>query len=92
MVRTSKRGVWWSAVDRKHWPDDPDWRRSMMPYFDPVFGDRRQEIVFIGVDPMDEAWIRDRLDACLVGLGGRVHAEAWRGFRDRSRAGEREAA
>ena len=92
MVRTSKRGVWWSAVDRKHWPDDPDWLRSMKPYFDPVFGDRRQEIVFIGVDPMDEAWIRARLDACLVGSADAFTPEKWRGFRDPFPSWEREAA
>ena len=38
----------------------------MEPYFDPVWGDRRQEIVFIGCDPMNEASIRRDLDACLV--------------------------
>lgn len=38
----------------------------MKPYLDPVWGDRRQEIVFIGCDPMREADIRAELDACLV--------------------------
>jgi hypothetical protein len=66
LVRTEKRGLWWSAAPRQYWPDDPAWRRSMEPYFDPVWGDRRQELVFIGCDPMDEAAIRRDLDACLV--------------------------
>ena len=38
----------------------------MEPYFDSVWGDRRQELVFIGCDPMDEAAIRRDLDACLI--------------------------
>ena len=29
------------------------------------WGDRRQEIVFIGVE-MDEAWLRLQLEACLL--------------------------
>ncbi|WP_108879891.1 GTP-binding protein [Anderseniella sp. Alg231-50] len=66
LVRTEKRGLWWSAAPREYWPDDPAWKRSMEPYFDPVWGDRRQELVFIGCDPMDEAAIRGNLDACLV--------------------------
>ena len=66
LVRTSRRGLWWSAVPEQRWPDDPDWRASMRPYLDKVWGDRRQELVFIGTDPMDEAAIRKGLDACLV--------------------------
>ncbi|MEF2554121.1 GTP-binding protein [Aurantimonas sp. A2-1-M11] len=65
-IRTAKRGLWWSAVPSDHWPDDPEFRRLMAPKLDPLWGDRRQEIVFIGTDPMDEAAIRARLDACLV--------------------------
>ena len=82
MVRTSKRGIWWSAVPRNRWPDNPDWRASMKSYFDPVWGDRRQELVFIGIDPMDEAAIRQRLDACLVGDPDRFTPEAWRRLPD----------
>jgi G3E family GTPase len=66
LVRTSRRGVWWAAVPQQRWPDDADWRESMRPYLDPVWGDRRQEMVFIGMNPMDEATIRRELDACLV--------------------------
>ncbi|MFK0330226.1 GTP-binding protein [Rhizobium sp. NPDC090275] len=66
ILRTSRMGTWWSAVPRERWPDDPRFMTAIGPYLHSVWGDRRQEIVFIGADPMDEAWIRDRLDACLV--------------------------
>ena len=80
-VTTEKRGLWWSAVPRKHWPDSPDWRRAMEPYMHPVWGDRRQEIVFIGTSGMDEAAIRTELDAALVGADG-FHPEEWTGLDD----------
>jgi G3E family GTPase len=82
MVRTSRRGLWWSAVPKNRWPDQPGWYESMKSYFDPVWGDRRQEIVFIGIDPMDEAAIRRRLDSCLVGDPNRFTPDAWRRLRD----------
>ncbi|MGB3502226.1 MAG: zinc metallochaperone GTPase ZigA [Mesorhizobium sp.] len=66
LIRTGKRGRWWSAVPKHMWPDHPGWHEAMKPYLDPIWGDRRQELVFIGCDPMDEAALRARLDACLV--------------------------
>ncbi|GGF37065.1 GTP-binding protein [Youhaiella tibetensis] len=66
LVRTGRRGLWWSAVPPQRWPDDPDWTASMRAYLDPVWGDRRQELVFIGLEDMDEAAIRRELDAALV--------------------------
>ncbi len=66
LVRTNKRGRWWSAVPRSYWPVDPDWHQAMQPYLDAEWGDRRQEIVFIGVRPMDKANMIAELDACLV--------------------------
>jgi len=66
LIRTGKRGLWWASVPKHRWPDHPEWRAAMKPYLDPVWGDRRQEIVFIGCDPMDERQIRADLDACLV--------------------------
>jgi G3E family GTPase len=78
---TQRRGIWWASVPERRWPDDPDWRAAMAPYLDPVWGDRRQEIVFIGTDPMDEAKIRRRLDACLVPARGYT-PDAWQNLPD----------
>ncbi len=63
---TEAMGRWWTAVPRAHWPRDAAAQRRIRAAFDPVFGDRRQELVFIG-SGMDEAAIRRGLDACLVG-------------------------
>jgi len=54
----------------------------MKPYLDPVWGDRRQEIVFIGIDPMDQALIASRLNDCLEGKVVQFTPEAWRGLPD----------
>lgn len=54
---------WWSAIAKEEWPEEfvadieADWQEP--------FGDRRQEIVFIGVK-MDEKHIRSSLDAALL--------------------------
>lgn len=83
LVRTSKRGLWWSAVPREHWPDNPEWHESMKPYLDPTWGDRRQEIVFIGLaDQMDEKAIRAELDAALTGMVDAFTPDAWRHLPD----------
>ncbi|MCM2399681.1 GTP-binding protein [Rhizobium sp. S153] len=66
LVRTGRMGLWWASVPRERWPDDAGFKRAMAPYLDPEWGDRRQEIVFIGADPMDERRITAELDACLV--------------------------
>jgi G3E family GTPase len=65
-LRTSKRGRWWGAVPTRQWPDNAEWRETMRPFLDPMWGDRRQELVFIGCEPMDELWLRRSLNACLV--------------------------
>lgn len=66
LIRTGKRGLWWASISKQYWPDDEGWQKSMQPYLDPFWGDRRQELVFIGTAQMDEAAIRASLDACLV--------------------------
>jgi G3E family GTPase len=92
LVRTAKRGLWWAAVSKDHWPETPEWRTSMAPYIDPVWGDRRQEIVFIGIDPMDEATIRAELDACLVQDAAAFTPERWAAMRDPFPSWDRQAA
>ena len=66
LVRSGRLGLWWAAVPRQHWPQDPAAMEAIARASDPVWGDRRQELVFIGADPMDETALRRRLDACLV--------------------------
>ncbi|MGP9819479.1 zinc metallochaperone GTPase ZigA [Salinarimonas sp. NSM] len=64
--RVSGLGAWWAAVPRERWPDDPESRAIVERHWTPAWGDRRQELVFIGVG-LDEAAIRTALDACLLG-------------------------
>ncbi len=54
MLRHEAAGAWWAAVDRKDWPQDPTWRASIRSSFKSPYGDRRQEIVFIGSRGMDK--------------------------------------
>ncbi|WP_315765428.1 MULTISPECIES: zinc metallochaperone GTPase ZigA [unclassified Bradyrhizobium] len=65
LVRTHALGFWWAAVPSKLWPQDPAWRSRLLERWDDIYGDRRQEIVFIGTN-MDEAALRARLDDCLL--------------------------
>jgi G3E family GTPase len=81
ITRNGAMGFWWAAVPPQRWPDDPQWRRSIAENWHEVYGDRRQEIVFIGAH-MDIATLRARLDACLVGGGEKMDPEAWKTLRD----------
>ncbi len=81
LVRTSKMGLWWAAVPQDQWPRDPGFQRALAPYLDPIWGDRRQELVFIGADPMSEKQITAELDACLV-KADRFTPERWRDLPD----------
>lgn len=81
LVKTGKMGLWWSSVPRQHWPEDPSFERMLAPYLDDVWGDRRQEIVFIGADPMSEARLRAELDSCLVAATA-FTPKIWRSLAD----------
>jgi len=58
-------GMWWAAVPRDEWPFPEGQGPDKQPQWDSRFGDRIQELVFIGQN-MDEKAIRTRLDACLL--------------------------
>jgi hypothetical protein len=66
MVQTEAMGIWWTHIPKERWPQDDEWREHLKKNWHPVYADRRQELVFIGID-YDEAWLRRELDACLVG-------------------------
>jgi G3E family GTPase len=58
-------GSWWAAVPREHWGHPEGQRPDEQPSWHPRFGDRMQQLVFIG-QGLDEAGLRARLSACLL--------------------------
>jgi G3E family GTPase len=64
-VEVGPAGFWWAAVPKKDWPTEPAERRAIRADFEGEYGDRRQELVFIGQD-MDEAALRRALEDALV--------------------------
>ena len=83
ICRTEAMGFWWAAVPRSRWPDHPEWTAILNRNWHSVWGDRRQELVFIGTE-LDEAAIRAALDLCLVGdaLPLRFNPERYRDLPD----------
>lgn len=63
--RCEPMGLWWAAVPREDWPGHQEFRDLLQSRWDSAWGDRRQELVFIGVD-MNEASVRTALDGCLA--------------------------
>ena len=58
-------GTWWASVPKERWPDHESARNYMQQHWQEPWGDRRQEIVFIGAG-IDWPALKARLDACLV--------------------------
>ena len=66
-VRHQGIGRWWAAVPTERWPEGDDFDRVVRQNWHDDFGDRRQEMVFIGLkSEMNEQEIRRQLDTCLV--------------------------
>ena len=75
-------GMWWAAVPREHWEHPEDQRPDQEPDWHPRFGDRVQQLVFIG-QQIHEAEIRARLDACLLDERlASAGSKAWAEFRN----------
>ena len=81
ITRNEAMGFWWAAVPPHRWPDHPQWRKTIERNWHKAYGDRRQELVFIGSN-MDAAALRAQLDACLVDGGEEMKLEAWAKLRD----------
>jgi G3E family GTPase len=58
-------GGWWASVPKDRWPTHPDALAEVASKWQEPWGDRRQELVFIG-SGMDQGAIRSALDAALV--------------------------
>ncbi len=58
-------GTWWASVPRERWPSHDSARAYIAQHWQEPWGDRRQEIVFIG-SGIDWPALKARLDACLL--------------------------
>jgi G3E family GTPase len=83
-------GGWWASVPQERWPTHPDALKEVASKWQEPWGDRRQELVFIG-HAMDEPALRARLDAALVPANA-FTPEAWTGFSDPFPSWRRQAA
>jgi G3E family GTPase len=62
-IEIAEMGQWWASVDRAKWPEP--YANTIQNDFSGQWGDRRQELIFIGAN-MDQDAITKRLDACLA--------------------------
>ncbi|KAJ5422893.1 hypothetical protein N7445_011001 [Penicillium cf. griseofulvum] len=65
MMTVGCGGPWFAEVPDEVWPEDQDVRESIQNDFQGPWGDRRQELVFIG-EGIDSAKISALLDECLL--------------------------
>ncbi|MGD8354058.1 MAG: GTP-binding protein [Methyloceanibacter sp.] len=84
LVRHEGIGYWWAAVPRSRWPDDNDAVKEVMRRWDDTWGDRRQELVFIGTIAMDREAITSALNDCLMKNPRKVgiNDEEWQSLPD----------
>ncbi|MCG8585730.1 MAG: zinc metallochaperone GTPase ZigA [Pirellulales bacterium] len=64
-IGLSPEGSWWAAVPQDDWPDDAEEREEVLRDFVKPYGDRRQELVFIGIE-LDQPVIESALIDCLL--------------------------
>ncbi len=76
----SRLGRWWASVPKNRWPDAESFEPFIRKHWDATWGDRRQELVFIGLG-MDRARITAALDNCLLPASGFTPDE-WTGLND----------
>ena len=79
LVRHQAIGYWWAAMPKERWPEDPDLVAKVKEGWHKHWGDRRQQLVFIGTSEMNEAALRGELDGCLVDVPqtGKVDTKQW---------------
>ena len=60
-------GTWWASVPQEYWPDHASLREYLLDHWSEPWGDRRQELVFIGAG-IDWPALKAKLDGCLLPL------------------------
>lgn len=83
-------GLWWAALPVARWPKAGQGLEELRARWDDVWGDRRQELVFIGAG-MDQAALTAALDGALVPETG-FRPAVWEDLADPFPAWRRKAA
>ncbi|MGM0433152.1 MAG: zinc metallochaperone GTPase ZigA [Pseudomonadota bacterium] len=65
MMRHGMAGLFWASMPDEYWPEDREYRQMILRKWQSPYGDRRQELVFIGQN-LDKAGLERALDACLL--------------------------
>ncbi len=65
MARYGAAGLFWKAVPKEQWPEDPEYLKAIEEQWMEPFGDMRQELVIIG-QGLNKNDIIERLDRCLL--------------------------
>ena len=81
-IRMDPAGFWWAAAPEDEWPDDEESIAEIAAKITGLYGDRHQQLVFIG-HGMDQDRITETLDRCLLTDTEFAEGpEAWAGFDD----------
>ena len=64
-IRMNPAGYWWAAAPMEEWPEDEESCEEIRSKFVGDYGDRHQELVFIG-QGLEQSRIESILDGCLV--------------------------
>lgn len=82
-VRHQKIGKWIVSVPEHQRPQGEEFEETIQEYWNEDYGDRRQQIVFIGLkNEMDEDDIRKQLDECLAKDWSKNHSQIWENVSD----------
>lgn len=65
IARYNMAGLFWQAVPAEQWPQEPELQEAIIQSWAEPFGDRRQELVFIG-QQLDKTAMLTQLNACLL--------------------------
>ena len=65
IARYGFAGMFWKAIPKDRWPDDPEYLESIEKSWVEPFGDMRQELVFIG-QGLNKEQVIQALDQCLL--------------------------
>lgn len=80
--RDDLAGRWWASLPREEWPQEPVAQEEIHRLQEEPYGDRRQELAFIG-EGMDCGYIEQRLNQCLLDdVEMRLGQIGWGSFAD----------